>query len=223
MYVLYGGRFTRALIVEMVMAEGDIQYELREVDIVRDEHRSPAFLAINPAGWVPAMITPDGETLYETPALGLYLAERHGLRHLAPGIDEPERGIFLSGLFYLTGDLEPVMKRVFYPHRFVLREEDTAAMKQRSLELALDRLGVIEQRLNNNGPYHLGERFSLVDLTMAYWTAFMDMDGMLEPYPAVRHCMSLVMDRPKLRPAFDELMSMQESYAKLQAGGGGVK
>ena len=50
MYVLYGGSFTRAIIVEMVMAEGDIAYELRNVDTTRGEHRSAAFLAINPAG-----------------------------------------------------------------------------------------------------------------------------------------------------------------------------
>ena len=49
-YILYGGRFTRALMVEMVMAEGDINYELREIDIVQKQHQSPEFLAINPSG-----------------------------------------------------------------------------------------------------------------------------------------------------------------------------
>ena len=73
MYILYGGRFTRALMVEMVMAEGGIPYELRNVDIVAHEHRRPEYLAVNPAGWVPALLTPEGETLYETPAINLYL------------------------------------------------------------------------------------------------------------------------------------------------------
>ena len=138
MCVLYGDPFTRALIVEMVMAEGDIAYELRVVDIVNQEHRSPEFLAINPAGWVLVMITTEGQALYETPAINLYLAEHHGLTHLAPRVDEPERGSLLSGLFYLTDDLEPVMKRYFYPHRYVLRPEDAPTMKARSLGDALD-------------------------------------------------------------------------------------
>jgi hypothetical protein len=34
MYKLYGCRFTRMLIVQMVLAEGEIEYELREVDII---------------------------------------------------------------------------------------------------------------------------------------------------------------------------------------------
>ncbi|HSG29581.1 MAG TPA: glutathione S-transferase N-terminal domain-containing protein, partial [Candidatus Krumholzibacterium sp.] len=129
LYVLYGGPFTRACIVEMVMAEGDIAYELRVVDIVAEEHRSPDYLAVDPAGRVPVLITPEGSVLYETPAINLYLTERHGLRNLAPSPKEPERGVFLSGLFYLTDELEPILKRYFYPHRYALRPEDSPGMR----------------------------------------------------------------------------------------------
>ena len=223
MYILYGGRFTRALLVEMVMSEGGIPYELRAVDIVAREHREPAFLAINPSGWVPALVTPAGETLYETPAINLYLAERHGLSHLVPRADEPERGLFLSGLFSVAGDLEPIMKRYFYPHRYVLREEDSAAMKERSLENALERLQVVDERLSKAGPYHLGERFSLVDLTLGYWTALLEDLGVLDPYPALRRCTDLVTARPRVRPLFDEQRGWREEYAHMQARGGGVR
>ena len=223
MYILYGGSFTRAVINEMVMAEGGIDYELRPVDILKDEHRSPEFLAINPAGWVPALITPEGETLYETPAISLYLAERHGLEHLAPRIDEIERGAFLSGLFFLANDLEPAMKRYNYPHRFVFRDTDIAAMKQRALETVLDRLGVIDRRLGDAGPFHLGDRFSLVDLTMSYWTAYLDEPGVLDPLPAVRRCADLVRARPKLRPMFEVIEAEHREYGKLQARDEGVR
>lgn len=222
MYILYGGAFTRALITEMVLLECDLAYELREVDILKNEHRTPEYKAVNPAGWVPALITPEGETLYETPAISLYLAERHGITHLAPAIDDPDRGAFLSGLFYLTDDVEPVMKRYFYPHRFVLREEDSPAMKQRSMEQALERMSIIERRLAAGGPYHLGERFSLVDVTMAYWAMYMENAGLLTELPAVRACFKLVEGRPKLRPKFDEAEDLRVKYVKLQAKGGGV-
>ena len=167
MYILYGGRYTRALITEMVLAEGGIPYEVRDVDIVAQGHRRPEYLAVNPSGWVPALVTPEGETLYETPAISLYLAERHRLTHLAPAVGDPERGRFLSGLFSVAGDLEPILKRYFYPHRYVMRDDDTPAMKERALGEALERLRVTEGRRHGKGPYHLGERFSLVDLTCA--------------------------------------------------------
>ena len=223
MYILYGGRFTRASLVEMVMLEGDIPYELREVDIVNDEHRKPDYLAINPAGWVPALITPDGQTLYETPALNLYLAEQHGLTDLAPGIDESERGLFLSGLFSVHDDLDPIMKRYFYPHRSVLDEKDTPTIKQLAFESALAYLEVVDARLTRHGPYHLGERFSLVDLAMSFWTTYIDARGELEPLPAVKQCTDLVTARPKISHKFREQAEQRGEYEQLQARGKGVK
>lgn len=115
------------------------------------------------------------------------------------------------------------MKRYFYPHRFVFRAEDAPAMKQQSLDVALDRLGVIEQHLRERGPHHLGERFSLVDLTMTYWAACIDSADVLEPYPALRRCMMLVVERPKLRPKFDDLKASKEEYTQMQARGEGVE
>lgn len=222
MYVLYGGPFTRALIVEMVLAEGDIPYELRAVDIVKLEHRAPAFLAVNPAGRVPVLVTPEGETLYETPAINLYLAERHSLAHLVPRADEPERGSFLSGLFYLAGELEPALKRYFFPQRYVLRPEDAPAMRHKSLGDALEHLEVIELRLQETGPHHLGARFSLVDLTLAFWAACLEPAGRLDAFPAVQRCAQLVADRPKLRAKFAELKSDIADYDRLVARGEGA-
>jgi len=222
-YILYGGRFTRALITEMVMIEGDIAYELRRVDTVKQEHRSPEFLAINPAGMVPVLITPAGEVLTETPAINLYLADEHGLTQIAPRPDEAERGPFLSGLFNLAGDLEPIIKQFFYPHRYVLRPEDTPAIKIMARDLALDRLGLIDRRLGEAGPYYLGERFSLVDLTLTYWAANIDFEDALEPYRALKRCVELVMARPKLGTKFAELCDWRAEYRQMQARGEGVE
>ena len=55
MYIVYGGKFTRSLMVEMVMAEIGLDYEMRNVDTGRREQLSPDYLKINPAGWVPAL------------------------------------------------------------------------------------------------------------------------------------------------------------------------
>ena len=147
MYILYGGPFTRALMTEMVLLEGEISFELRSVDIIKHEHLKPEFLAINPAGWIPVLITPDGETIYETTAINLFLAEQHQLTDLVPASRETERGAFLSAYFYLVDELEPVLKRYFYPHRFVVREDDIPTMKQMARDEALKRVDVIDQRL----------------------------------------------------------------------------
>ena len=201
-YILYGGDFTRALITQMVMAEGGIDYELRKIDILKNEHRSADFLKINPAGWVPTLVTPEGEVLYETPAINLYLADRHHLEHLAPAIDDPDRGRFLSALFYISGELEPAMKRFFYPQRYVIDAKETGAMKHKALDDALERLRVIDQRLSANGPFHLGARFSLVDLTLTFWVNSIEEHQSINTFIAVKACATETMDRPALQPLY---------------------
>ena len=222
MYILYGAPSTRSIIPEMVMLEGGIDFELHMVDVQNQEHRSVKYLQINPAGWVPALVSPMGETIYETPAINLYLCERHGLTDLVPSPDDPLRGRFLSGYFYMGGELEPAMKRYYYPHRYATRSEDIVTAKSMALEAACERLAVIDGQLADIGPYHLGERFSLTDLVLAYWLCVLDVTEILEVYPAAKKCMDLVVSRPKLKDRFVELRVEEKAYAEAQARGEGV-
>ncbi len=155
MYILYGGGYTRAHMIEMVFAEVDQPFQLEVVDTFKGENQSPGFLQINPTGFVPALKTPEGVVLYETPAINLYLAERHGTGSLAPATDDPDRGAFLSGLFYLTDELEPALKRYFYPQRFGVRASDETAIRKLSLDYVRQTLSVIDKRLSDAGPFHL--------------------------------------------------------------------
>ena len=91
------------------------------------------------------------------------------------------------------------------------------------LSAALADRYTILQRLGEGGPYHLGDRFSLVDLSLACWTASFDSDAALETRPAIKHCVELVSARPKLRDWFAELALWKDEYAKLQARGAGVR
>ena len=223
MYIVYGGKFTRTLMVEMVMAEIGIDHEMREVDTTRREQLSPEFLAINPAGWVPALITPEGDRLYETQAINLYLAERHGATHLAPAAGDPLRGTFLSALFYLADELEPAIKRYFFPHRYAGGEADAPVIRARAFEACRHCLRVIDGRLSENGPFHLGERFSLADIVLAYWSGNFEEPHALDDVPAVRRCATLVSERPKLGPVFEKQAAWMEEFHALRAAGGGVR
>ena len=135
-YILYGGDFTRATLAQWVLDEGRIEYELRKIDILKGEHRTAEFLAINPAGLVPVLITPDGDVLCEVAAMMLYLADRHQLTELAPPSTDPDWGLFLSTVFYIAGDIQPEMKRFHFPHRFSLRREDDVGIQNMAKSLA---------------------------------------------------------------------------------------
>ena len=215
MYILYGGDFTRAPLVQWVLEVGNIPYELRKIDIVNGEHRSAAFLAINPAGLVPVLITPEGDVLCEVAALMLYLADRHQLSDLVPEVGSPDRGMFLSTYFNIATDIQADMKRFHFPHRYSLRREDDAGIQDLAKSLILDRLGVLDARLALGGPFLLESRFSLADFYLCFWIAFLDRKTVCRRFPSIASLYDLVRIRPRAAAYIDETERQADAYAQM--------
>lgn len=215
MYILYGGDFTRAPLVQWVLEEGKIEYELRKVDILNGEHRSERFLAINPAGLVPVLITPEGNVLYEVAALMLYLADRHQISDLAPLSTDPDRGLFLSAVFHIAADIQSEMKRFHFPHRFSLRSEDNAGIQELAKSLVLSRLDVLNTRLSQTGPYALGNRFSLADFYLCFWIAYLDRKAVCQHFSAIATLYDLVRSRASAASYLEETERMANTYATM--------
>ena len=218
MYILYGGGVSRAVGPQMVLEEAGLPYELRTVDIAGGENRTAAFLAINPAGFVPALITPEGETLHEAAAIMVYLADRHELDDMAPRPGDLLRGRFYSRLFFLTNDIQPPTKRSFYPERYALDPADTERVRDAARAAARERWAVLDGFLAADGPYHLGDRFSLLDLHMALWVNY----GLGSPrdladeFPAVGDCFARVMARPKAAALLDGVIALMATWREAK-------
>jgi glutathione S-transferase len=103
----------------------------------------------------------------------------------------------------------------------VLDEDDSAAMEQKALQQVLARFEVIEHRLTQQGPYYLGERFSLIDIICSYWAVTLSIDSELRDLPAIREHMALIRSRPLIKPLFDEMHRSSSEYLDKQAPGKG--
>jgi glutathione S-transferase len=215
MYILYGGNFTRTPLVQWVLEEGGIDYELRMIDIINGEHRSAAFLSLNPLGLVPVLITPEGKTLTEVAALLLYLAERHDLSELVPGLTSPDRGHFLSAYFHIATEIQAETKRVHFPHRYSLRRPDDHGIQDQAISLIFARLRVLDAKLAKRGPYLLGERFSLADFYLCFWIAFLNRKEVCLQFPAIATLYDLVRSRPRAAAYLDDTERQAEAYGEL--------
>ncbi|HQQ71083.1 MAG TPA: glutathione S-transferase, partial [Alicycliphilus sp.] len=80
---LYYAPGTCAQAVRIALEEAQAPYTLARVDFAGQQQRSPEYLAINPKGRVPALVTEHG-TLTEVPALLAYVAQRFAAAGLAP-------------------------------------------------------------------------------------------------------------------------------------------
>ena len=105
---LYFNPRSRAVIAKWMLDESGLRYEVVPIDFEKREHKTPEFLKINPSGKLPALV--DGAArLFENSAICLYLADRYPSAGLAPRIDAPERGRYLSLMVYSTSQIEPAM------------------------------------------------------------------------------------------------------------------
>ncbi len=64
-----------SLLPHMMLREIGCPFELRLVDRQAGAQKSEAYLKLNPNGKIPLLVA-DGEAIFETAAIGLYLADR---------------------------------------------------------------------------------------------------------------------------------------------------
>lgn len=91
--------------IRLLMNQLRIPFRESPVDVLKGETRKPAFLAINPNGTVPYLLTPDGRGLGESNAILLHLAAG---TPLLP--DDPyELALVHEWLFWEQSSLEPAI------------------------------------------------------------------------------------------------------------------
>lgn len=106
-----------SLIVRLALEESGLPYRTALVDRKARAQQGAAYLALNPAGLIPALQTPHG-AIFETGAILLWLAERAPMA-LAPAPADPARGDFLKWLFFTANTAHADLRRMFYPDQYV--------------------------------------------------------------------------------------------------------
>ncbi|MEL6683059.1 MAG: glutathione S-transferase family protein [Pseudomonadota bacterium] len=101
-----------SLCVRIALEELGLPYQTVLVDRSKRAQHSADFLALNPNGLIPVLVTPNGP-VFETAAILLWLADREG--QLMPGAMDQRRGHALQWLFWLSNTLHATLRVLFYP------------------------------------------------------------------------------------------------------------
>ena len=189
--------------VPIMLEELGWPYEVRTVDLGKNEQHAPEFLKISPNNKIPAIVDHDAEggplAIFESGAILTYLAEKSG-RFLAPS--GPERFKALEWLHWQIGSLGPMLGQLGY---FAKRaEEKTPAAIARFTEEGERLLGVMERRLRESA-YLGGEAYSIADIAAYPWTlaatTFLQepLAQALQDKEAIRRWLQMVGERPAVQ------------------------
>jgi glutathione S-transferase len=180
-----------------------------KVSILKGEHQAPEFLALNPAGRLPALV--DGDVvLTESVAISLYLADKCPERGFIPA-DFKVRAQMFRWLFFVVTEIEGPLERIarhtlLYPEEKRLPQDVEAACGE-----ARHMLGVLEDHMRGRR-YLAGDSVTVADVIAAYTLDWANEEGLLEGAPRLREFMGEMYARPQAAP------TCRQAYAALKAG-----
>jgi glutathione S-transferase len=165
MITVWGGQTSRSIRVVWLLEEMGLPYRVEQVDMLAAE-QDPAFLAVNPANYIPAI--EDGDVvMVESIAIMEYLMGRYGPTPLAPAPHDPAFPAYQQFLHLGEAGLATLMMPVIVS-RFIAPEDERENWGARwSLQSFRKRLKLVSERLAKS-PYLAGEAFTAADISVTY-------------------------------------------------------
>jgi glutathione S-transferase len=166
--------------------------------------QSAAYLAVHPGGQIPAM-DDDGVILFESLAITLYLAKKHG-GSMAPR-DLIEDGRMTMWSLWAAADVEPHSIQVLYHLAAKPPQERDPSIAAAAIEALRRPFKVLEAALERE-EYLVGNRFTVADLNVAEIVRYaLPAKSLFEAHPRVAAWLA----RCHARPAFKQMMARREA------------
>jgi glutathione S-transferase len=165
-YRIYGdGVSGNCLKVKWTLELLGADYEWIETNILKGETRTGEFLALNPAGQVPLLLTPMGHALAQSNAIILYLNEKHD-GGLLPN-RAFERAKVYEWLFWEQYSHEPYIAVRRFLKTYLNKPEPE--LDPKLLDRGLAALSRMETQLGA-AKWIAGDEFSLADISLVAYT-----------------------------------------------------
>ncbi|HEY8610521.1 MAG TPA: glutathione S-transferase [Roseomonas sp.] len=183
-----------------LLEEAGADYELHWHSIEAATHKSAAYLAINPAGKLPALVDrgPAGDwkgvVVTEAVAIAAYVADTLPEANLAPPVGSPSRAAYAAWMAYAPGVMEPAMADMAFPRA---KEAPARAIGWPPFPETVAR---VEATLAG-GPWLLGAQFTAADIILGGLLAWVVEWGMLQPGPNTARYLAAIEARPARQAA----------------------
>ncbi|WP_343715869.1 glutathione S-transferase family protein [Inquilinus sp.] len=201
-FVLHHAPRSRSRRALWLLEEAGVPFEIAPHDFAKATHKDPAYLAINPAGKVPALADrgPAGDwsppaVVTESAAICAYVADAVPEAGLAPPVGSRERAAYATWIAYCPSVLEPALSDSVFPRR---EEPPASAIGWCSFPEALRR---VETALQAGGPYLLGERFSAADVLIGSLLQWLQGWGKLPENATLAAYLATLAARPAVQRA----------------------
>lgn len=181
--------------VALLLEELHLPYEVMSIDIFKGEQHDPAFLKINPNGKVPAIVD-DSVTVFDSHAILLYLAQKHG--KFIPS-DAAGYAAMLSWLELVATGLSPFSGQAIH---FLHYAPELLPYAQNRYVREVERhYRVFDKRLAES-EFLAGDAYSIADMALWGWAnsaGYILGEKGLADYPNLACFVSRIASRPAMK------------------------
>jgi glutathione S-transferase len=198
MLKLYYSPGSAALAPHIVLEEIGADYEPVRIDFGAGQQRLPEYLAINPKGRVPSLVTDRG-ILTEAPAILAYLAQSNPRAGLAP-LDDPFAFAQAQAFnCYICATVHVAHAHGPRGNRWADDPAAQEAMKRKVPETMGQAFALVEDGMLE-GPWVLGDTYSVCDAYLFTAARWLERDGVdLSPLPRVLDHRARMRERPAVQ------------------------
>ena len=163
-FTIYGAAGSGSVPVEAALTLLDLAHEVVEAPTWEGDAQRDRVAPVNPMRQIPALITPDGETITESAAILIWLADSHPEARLAPAPDDPRRAQFLRWMSFIPASIYSMYWVRDEPSRLVGDDEGAqAAVLARTAERIAACWAVMDAQIEPGG-FILGDDLTVLDL-----------------------------------------------------------
>jgi glutathione S-transferase len=203
MIKLYYAAHTCSLASHIALEDAGADYSTVRISFAAEEQRKPEYLAINPKGRAPVLVTDKG-ILTETPAILAFIAQSFPHASLAP-LDDPFLFAQVQAFnSYLCSTLHVAHAHRMRGYRWADEPAAIEAMRCKVPQSVTACYDLIEHKMLG-APWVMGETYTICDpylFTMAQW---LEQDG-VDPtrFPKVIAHRRRMSERPEVQRAISE-------------------
>lgn len=187
-----------ALASHIALEEAGAEYTAERISLANGDQRRPEYLTVNPKGRVPALVTDEG-VLTETPAILVYVAQRHPAAKLAP-MDDPFALARLQAFnSYLCSTVHVAHAHKGRGTRWADDPAAIAEMKRKVPETMAACFDLIEREMVV-GPWVMGERYTVADPYLFTLSGWLEGDSVdIARFPKVAEHRRRMAERPAVQ------------------------
>jgi glutathione S-transferase len=186
MLTLYFTSGASSMAPHIALHEIGVPFESHHISLAKNEHRTPAYLAINPEGKVPALLV-DGRLLTEVAGILFYLAKRYPDANLLPAADIEAEAQAVSWMSFIAATVHPA--------------------RSRGLDYAMGIYKLADQRLGSR-EWAIG-RYSIADIHL--FRLFWRFANSLKPPPGSLPNLEAHYTRMMARPAVRRTIEIEQA------------